>query len=149
MTAEYQAIVEDLVAAIVAAWPTVGQVFVDRYQQENIVYSEVQNPGEQFDTALIKLESCEGDEGTPVTDSYLMTWRIGGKFWVGSDTSDSGRARVDRVSTLRSQLLALTNPGDVAYMPMVPSMDVSDDDDSLGDSYVASLTFTCMLEIDR
>lgn len=149
MTAAYEDILDYIVAAIVAAWPTVGKVYVDRYQEENIVYNEVQNPGETQDTALVRLESAELAEGTITQDEYLLTWRIGGKFWAGADTSDSGRARVDRVSTLRSHLLASNNPGGASYMPQVPMMDVADDDDSLGDSYVASLTFTCMVELER
>lgn len=150
MEATYEAIRDYIVSKIVASWPSVGKVYADREEEECIVYDEVQLPGDHYDFALVKLVSCEAtDGGTMTADEYMLTWQIGGKFWTGTNTTDAARARIARVSALRSQLLSSNNPGDACYMPHVTSMSVSDDDDPLGDSYVASLTFTCLVEIDR
>jgi len=149
MTADYENVRDYIVSAVIAAWQSVGKVYVDRYQEECVVYDEVQLPTDHYDTALIRLESAELTDGTVTQDAYLLTWRIGGKFWAGANTANTGSQRVDRVSSLRYQLLASNTPGDSAYLPQVTMMDVSDDDDSLGDSYVAALTFTCIMELSR
>jgi hypothetical protein len=136
----YAPIRDYLTGRILAAWTDVN----------NKLY--ISNDPAKLDppVARINLESLEriGGEGTPRSDRYRMTWRIGG-IWPKHATTSSDLLRIEKLHALQSVILVQNHPGSFGMNPQIEMMGGAMGDDDMDGYVVAEMLYTVDVEIGR